>query len=64
MNWFAIFRYLWNDFENRLGALSFFVYCVIGCERDRIDESDERDFKELANIHVAFSGQDLNHLAE
>lgn len=44
------------------GERSFFVYGFAKNERDNIDESDERDFKELAKVLLEASGEDLEIL--
>lgn len=46
----------------RRGEISFFVYGFAKNERANIDESDERDFKELARILLPASDQDLAKL--
>ena len=43
----------------RKGERSFFVYGLSKSERDNIDESDERDFKELAAVLLNLSDTDL-----
>jgi len=48
----------------RRGHRSFFVYGFAKNERANIDESDERDFKELAGILLAASDEDLKKLLE
>lgn len=48
----------------RKGALSFFVYGFAKSEQDNIDESDERDFKELAKIVLAVSDAELKTLVD
>jgi hypothetical protein len=44
--------------------LSFFVYGFAKNEQDNIDESDERDFKELAKIVLALSDAELKTLVD
>lgn len=44
------------------GERSFFVYGFAKNERDNIDESDERDFKELAKVLLDASDEDLEIL--
>lgn len=48
----------------RRGARSFFVYGFAKNEQDNIDESDERDFKELAKIVLAVSDAELQTLVD
>jgi hypothetical protein len=48
----------------RKGVLAFFVYGFAKSERDNIDKSDERDFKELAKIVLAVSDAELKRLIE
>ena len=48
----------------RQGALSFFVYGFAKNAQDNIDESDERDFKELAKIVLALSEAELKTLVD
>ena len=48
----------------RRGARSFFVYGFAKNEQDNIDESDERDFKDLANIVLALSDAELKTLVD
>ena len=48
----------------RRGELSFFVYGFAKNEQDNIDESDERDFKELAKIVLALSDAELKTLVD
>ncbi len=48
----------------RRGARSFFVYGFAKNEQDNIDESDERDFKELAKIVLALSDAELKTLVD
>ncbi len=43
----------------RKGERSFFVYGFSKSEQDNIDESDERDFKELAAVLLNLSDTDL-----
>ncbi|MDP9175327.1 MAG: type II toxin-antitoxin system RelE/ParE family toxin [Planctomycetota bacterium] len=43
---------------------SFFVYGFAKSERTNIDEGEERDFKELAEILLAASNEDLKKLLE
>jgi hypothetical protein len=44
------------------GDKAFFVYGFAKNEMDNIDESDERDFKELAKILLEASNEDLETL--
>lgn len=44
------------------GERSFFVYGFAKNEMDNIDESDERDFKELAKVLLEASDEDLETL--
>jgi hypothetical protein len=44
--------------------VAFFVYGFAKNERDNIDESDERDFKDLAKELLALSGEDLKKLTD
>ena len=46
----------------RRGERSFFVYGFAKSEQANIDESDERDFKELAEKLLAASDEDLKKL--
>src|SRR5580700_9998016 len=46
----------------RRGERSFFVYGFAKSERPNIDESEERDFKELAGILLRASDDDLTKL--
>jgi hypothetical protein len=46
----------------RKGALAFFVYGFAKNEQDNIDESDERDFKELAKTVLAVSDAEIENL--
>lgn len=46
----------------RKGKRSFFIYGFAKNEQDSIDESDERDFKELAKIMLAASDKELDNL--
>lgn len=48
----------------RKGTLSFFVYGFAKSEQDNIDESDERDFKELAKFLLAVSDAELKTLVD
>jgi hypothetical protein len=48
----------------RRAARSFFVYGFAKNEQANIDESDERDFKELARKLLAASEEDLKKLLE
>lgn len=48
----------------RQGALSFFVYGFAKSEQSNIDESDERDFKDLAKIVLAVSDSELKALVD
>jgi hypothetical protein len=44
------------------GERSFFVYGFAKNEQDNIDESDERDFKELAKVLLEAPDEDLESL--
>ena len=46
----------------RLGDRAFFVYGFAKSTQDNIDESDERDFKELAKTVLAASNTELENL--
>jgi hypothetical protein len=46
------------------GERAFFVYGFAKSEQDNIDESDERDFKELAKILLAASDTELKNLVK
>lgn len=46
----------------RRGERSFFVYGFAKSEQDNIDESDERDFKELAKVLLDISNEELESL--
>src|ERR1039458_9760118 len=48
----------------RMGELSFFVFGFLKSDQANIDESDERDFKELADKLLALSDEDLDELVE
>ena len=48
----------------RKGERSFFVYGFAKSERNNIDKSDERDFKELAAILLNASDEQLADLVE
>ncbi len=48
----------------RKGSLSFFVYGFAKSDQGNIDESDERDFKELAKTILAVSEIELKVLLE
>jgi hypothetical protein len=48
----------------RRGERSFFVYGFAKSEQANIDDSDERDFKELAGILLAASDEDLKKLLD
>ena len=48
----------------RKGERSFFVYGFAKNERDNIDKSDERDFKELAAVLLNASDEQLADLVE
>ena len=48
----------------RKGMLSFFVYGFAKSEQDNIDQSDERDFKELAKTLLAISDAELKTLID
>jgi hypothetical protein len=48
----------------RRGARAFFVYAFAKNEQANIDETDERDFKQLAGKLLRASEQDLNKLLE
>jgi hypothetical protein len=48
----------------RRGERAFFVYGFAKNDRANIDESDERDFKELAKRLLAASDEDLKKLIE
>jgi hypothetical protein len=44
--------------------MAFFVYGFAKNERDNIDESDERDFKDLAKVLLALSDEGLKKLTD
>jgi hypothetical protein len=44
------------------GERAFFVYGFSKSEQDNIDESDEQDFKELANVVLSVSDEELRML--
>lgn len=46
----------------RRGERAFFVYGFAKNQQDNIDESDERDFKELAKVLLDSSDEDLENL--
>ncbi len=46
------------------GERSFFVYGFAKSDRDNIDESDERDFKDLAKVLLDTSDEQLADLIE
>jgi hypothetical protein len=48
----------------RKGNVAFFVYGFSKNERDNIDESDERDFKDLAKELLALSDEGLKKLTD
>jgi len=48
----------------RRGKAAFFVYGFAKSEQDNIDESDERDFKELAKALFAASDEKLKELTD
>jgi hypothetical protein len=48
----------------RKGDRAFFVYGFAKNEQDNIDESDERDFKELAKVLLAASDTELKNLVD
>lgn len=48
----------------RKGERSFFVYGFAKSDRDNIDKSDERDFKELAAVLLNASDEQLADLVE
>lgn len=48
----------------RRGDKAFFVYGFPKHERDNIDASDERDFKELAKVLLSASDQELDTLVD
>ena len=48
----------------RKGNMAFFVYGFAKNELDNIDESDERDFKDLANVLLALSDEGLKKLTD
>ena len=48
----------------RMGGLSFFVYGFPKNDQANIDESDERDFKKLAETLLASSDEDLKNIVE
>jgi hypothetical protein len=48
----------------RMGELSFFVYGFPKSAQANIDDSDERDFKKLAETLLASSDEDLKLLVE
>ena len=48
----------------RKGNMAFFVYGFAKNERDNIDESDERDFKDLAKVLLALSDEGLKKLTD
>ncbi len=48
----------------RKGERSFFIYGFAKSEQDNIDESDERDFKELATILFSASAAELQSLID
>jgi hypothetical protein len=48
----------------RRGTLAFFVYGFAKSEQANIDQSDERDFKELAKTLLAASDDDLKRLID
>ncbi|CDH44522.1 type II toxin-antitoxin system RelE/ParE family toxin [Candidatus Contendibacter odensensis] len=48
----------------RKRALSFFVYGFAKSEQHNIDESDERDFKDLAKIVLMLSDGELRNLVD
>jgi hypothetical protein len=48
----------------RKGKLAFFVYGFAKNEQDNIDESDERDFKDLAKVLLPLSDGDLKKLTD
>ncbi len=48
----------------RLGDRFFFVYGFPKSERDNIDEAEEREFKELAKVTLAFSDGEIAHLVK
>ena len=48
----------------RKGKLAFFVYGFAKNDQDNIDESDERDFKDLAKVLLALSDEGLKKLSD
>ena len=48
----------------RKGNMAFFVYGFAKNELDNIDESDERDFKDLAKVLLALSDEGLKKLTD
>ena len=48
----------------RKGNLAFFVYGFAKSERDNIDQSDERDFKDLAKVLLGLSDEGLKKLTD
>ena len=48
----------------RKGNMAFFVYGFAKNELDNIDESDERDFKDLARVLLALSDEGLKKLTD
>jgi hypothetical protein len=48
----------------RKGTLAFFVYGFAKSDQGNIDESDERDFKELAKVLLPLSETELKKLTD
>jgi hypothetical protein len=48
----------------RKGALAFYVYGFAKSDRSNIDESDERDFKDLARVLLPLSETELKKLTD
>ena len=46
----------------RKGERAFFVYGFAKSEQENIDESDERDFKDLAEVLLSASAEELENL--